>query len=334
MLVTEFSTESVSRPERFALFQEVADRWHVPNSFRSDQGDDFRASMRILDLGSLHVTSLAYPHLEVNRSLQHIRGNDSEVLQFHILLQGTGTFAQGQGETSVRPMQLVVVDSSRPYRGTVTADLGAPCSLVLLLPRRGLPLPQRTLRDLTATAVPAHSGIGAVFARWLADLSTLAPQFQPADAPTLADITTELLTTLIDHHTAGQEAAKPQARPHALRAEIRDFVRRNLDDPALTPSAIAAAHHISANYLHRIFSDQRPSLAAWIRSQRLERLRRDLTDPRLNSHSITALAARRGFTNSAHVSRLFHRAYGTTPRDYRRQALAGPKAGLRDGTGT
>ncbi|MGW9499321.1 helix-turn-helix domain-containing protein [Streptomyces prasinus] len=44
---------------------------------------------------------------------------------------------------------------------------------------------------------------------------------------------------------------------------------------------------------------------------------RDLTDPRLRSRSIRAIATRWGFVDAAHFSRAFRAAYGVSPRDHR-----------------
>lgn len=93
------------------------------------------------------------------------------------------------------------------------------------------------------------------------------------------------------------EAALPEdARQRAMVENVRAFIRRNLHDPELSLSAIAAAHHISVSYLHRVFSRQSrgETVAAWIRGQRLEQARHDLENPALYAVPIHAVAARWG----------------------------------------
>ncbi|WP_344915745.1 hypothetical protein [Streptosporangium oxazolinicum] len=63
--MTDFTTEIVPAPERFALWGEVAAQSHVPNRQSSDNRDDFRAGIRVMDLGPLQASALAYPHLEI-----------------------------------------------------------------------------------------------------------------------------------------------------------------------------------------------------------------------------------------------------------------------------
>jgi AraC-like DNA-binding protein len=93
------------------------------------------------------------------------------------------------------------------------------------------------------------------------------------------------------------EAEMPDdARRRARMESIRAFIRRNLHDPELSPAVIAAEHHISVSYLHRVFTQQSggETVAAWIRSQRLESARRDLGDPALCTMPIHSVATRWG----------------------------------------
>jgi AraC-like DNA-binding protein len=78
-------------------------------------------------------------------------------------------------------------------------------------------------------------------------------------------------------------------------------------------------------YLYRLFEAQGTTVAAWIRHRRLERCRADLADPALGGAPVSAVAVRWGLPDPAHFSRLFKRAYGLPPAEYRRACL--PPAG-------
>jgi AraC-like DNA-binding protein len=82
---------------------------------------------------------------------------------------------------------------------------------------------------------------------------------------------------------------------------------------------IAAAHHISLSYLHRIFQQrsQGETVAAWIRNRRLEGARRDLADPSLHGTPIHAIAARWGFPRASDFTRAFRAIHGQSPREFR-----------------
>jgi AraC-like DNA-binding protein len=106
------------------------------------------------------------------------------------------------------------------------------------------------------------------------------------------------------------EAQLGDARPapdEALRDRILGHIEARLSDRDLAPAKIAAAHHISVRRLHKLFNDQPLTVAALIRQRRLERCRADLAR---SDRTVAAVAARWGFADPAHFSRLFKATYG------------------------
>ncbi|WP_163572240.1 helix-turn-helix domain-containing protein [Fodinicola feengrottensis] len=112
-----------------------------------------------------------------------------------------------------------------------------------------------------------------------------------------------------------------QVQQRTMLVRVHAFIDANLADTALTPGLVAATHHISLRYLHRLFETGDTTVAAWIRHRRLEKCRQDLADPVLHAISVSAIGARWGLPDSAHFSRLFHRTYGLPPVEYRRSCL-------------
>ncbi|MFD7291102.1 hypothetical protein [Streptomyces sp. NPDC059863] len=70
-------------PERYELFAEFTGRSHMPNRLRSNNQDDFRAAMRVLDLGELQISLMSFPHLEIARTAKLIRQSDPEAYQIN-----------------------------------------------------------------------------------------------------------------------------------------------------------------------------------------------------------------------------------------------------------
>ncbi|GAB2922931.1 helix-turn-helix transcriptional regulator [Streptomyces mayteni] len=134
------------------------------------------------------------------------------------------------------------------------------------------------------------------------------------DVPHLERAVIDLLASTLE-----TRSAEPPGQAHALALRVQAFVRRHLGDPDLSPGTIAAAHHISVGYLHRIFRTlgHDTTLAAWIRHERLEGARRQLADPAHRAVPVHRIAARWGFTDAAVFSRTFRAVYGLPPRDYR-----------------
>ncbi len=86
---------------------------------------------------------------------------------------------------------------------------------------------------------------------------------------------------------------------------------------ALDPARIADAHGISVRHVHRLFHESGDTVAAAIRRERLDRCRADLEDPHQRARSITEIALRWGFNDSAHFSRAFRARFGVSPRAVR-----------------
>ncbi|BDM74973.1 AraC family transcriptional regulator (plasmid) [Streptomyces nigrescens] len=320
MLVTEFSTDVVAAPERFALWTEATEQSHMRNWLHSNNRTDFRARMRGLDLREVQAAALAYPHLEIARTTKLIRQSDPEVYQINYFAGGQGILSLDRRDTALSTGDLVVLDSSRPFRGNVHADPGRWSHVTMQCPRGLLPLPEKTVQRLLAVPISGRSGMGGVFARWLADLNARAGEFTPADVSTLTSVTLDLLASTLARFLEAEEALTPEARRTALRARINTFVEQHLADPAMTPQTIADAHHISLRHLQQLLAEDGTSPAAWIRHRRLEGCRLDLANPHLHTRPIQAITARWGFTDPKHFSRLFRATYGIPPRDYRDQS--------------
>jgi AraC-like DNA-binding protein len=117
-----------------------------------------------------------------------------------------------------------------------------------------------------------------------------AASCRPENAVRLGAVTVDLITAFLAHHAAAEDAVSPESRQQALMVGIRSFVERNLGDAQLSPAAVAAAHHISVRYPHRLFQQQGATVSSWIRHRRLERCRRDLAEPALSLRPIHAVA--------------------------------------------
>ncbi|MCG5212400.1 AraC family transcriptional regulator [Streptosporangium sp. KLBMP 9127] len=298
MLVTDFSTEVVAAPERFALWREITARSHMPNRLRSDDHEDFRAKMRVVDLGRLQASALAYPHLEIARTAKVIRQSDPEVYQINYFLCGEGVLSVAGSDTELRTGDLVVLDSSRLFRGDAHALPDNWSHLTVQCPRALLPIPEKTMRHLLAVPIDGRRGMGGVLARWLADLNARAGEFTPADIPTLTQVTVDLLTTVLAGYADAEETIPTEVRRRALKQRIHAFIQQHLGEPDLTPDTIATAHGISTRLLYILFQEEGRAVAAWIRERRLERCRHDLADPSLRNRPIHAIATRWGLATT------------------------------------
>ncbi|MFE0191321.1 helix-turn-helix domain-containing protein [Streptomyces sp. NPDC058989] len=321
---TVFRSEDVPAADRLSYWAERMEQTHAPIHLSSDHAHDFRAVQRVLDLGAVSVWPATIPQVVMRRTPRLIRQSDPELYHLSFVVAGTGTGRWGDHEVVYRPSDLVINDSSLPWeirggRASVTT-VGAE------IPKALLPLPRGGARRTVPRRLPTRSGIGALLAQFLLRLSADTTPYQPSDGPRLGTVLTDLVTALLAHTLETDSALPPDTRRRTLMLRIKRFIQEHLHDPGLSPAVIAAAHHISLSYLHRLFQHEEATVAAWIRRRRLEAACRDLTDPALHSTPVHAIATRRGFSCAADFSRAFRNAYGTPPKDYRRHALVAGKS--------
>ncbi|MEU8783779.1 helix-turn-helix domain-containing protein [Streptomyces sp. NPDC048637] len=318
-----FRSEDVPAAERFDYWRELMMQTIAPLELSSDHADNFRASMHLLELGTVHVWPTALQSMRFRRTPKLIRQSDPERLHMSLVTRGTvGIVVQPGQEVTHGPGDLCVVDSSRPFDCHAINGQGPMEGIGLALPKELLALAGKGADKLLGQRLSGREGFGALLAQFLTRITTDTGSFQPSDGPQLGTIVLDLVSALFAHELQAADVLTPESRRRTLTLHIRSFIQQHLADPQLTPRAIAAAHHISVSHLHRLFQEQDMTVAAWIRLQRLERARRDLTAPALRHITIRQIATRWGYTRAADFTRAFRTHYGAPPRDYRNSALS------------
>ncbi|MCT7344156.1 transcriptional regulator FeaR [Pseudomonas aeruginosa] len=108
---------------------------------------------------------------------------------------------------------------------------------------------------------------------------------------------------------------------YSLRRHAERLIEQSLREPRLSPDMLAGRLRISVRQLYRLFEEQGDSVCRYILRQRLSRSAADLGNPRLRGESITSIAFKWGFSDSAHFSRAFKKQFEVSPKDYRAGAL-------------
>ena len=312
-------TAAVPPEERFDLWAETSRQVFEPLEVHSPSRP-FAGRLEHYGLGSLglwHMTALVS---SAKRTPQLIRAGDPELVQLMLQIRGRVRITQDGRSSVVGPGGLISWQSSHPYTVAGETDfesLMLYCPAVLLRPHTD------AVCRRTALAIDGGAGVGAIVRQYMQGLlGGLRSGAVPHDSKGhLAEGLLDLVRALFVGGDA--EGLVPERRADVLRARISEYIDANLADPRLGPADIAREHFISRSYLYRLFEDEGQSVLETIRSRRLERARRDLADPALAGEPIVAIAARWGFVSKSHFSRRFREAYGCSPSEFRRDALAG-----------
>lgn len=324
VIETVLRSEDLPVADRFAWWLEMTSQALTPTEITSDHADDFRAGFRLLELGAAQVSVLSYPSLRSRRTSALVRRSDPELYHLALTLRGRQSISCCRRDASVRGGDLLLYDSSHPSDASAFPDDGGAVEgIVVNVPRTAIPLPAAKVDRLLGAPLPGDSGMGALLSQFLIRLAPESDACRPRDAIRLGGVTVDLITAFLAHHTDTEESVPPESRQQALMAGIRSFIERNLGDPQLSPGAVAASHHISVRYLHKLFQAQGVTVNAWIRQRRLEGCRQDLADGQLSDKPIGFLAARRGYVHASEFTRAFRRAYGIPPSAYRQEVLQG-----------
>ena len=304
-------------PLDFAQFSTLVSQSFVPLRVQSDRTDPFRGDIRASGTDDVHLSVVtADPH-EIQRTPELVARKESRFFKLGLQLAGTGLLIQGNREAVLRPGDLTIYDTNSPYSLVFEERFS---TVVLMVPHRLIELPTDDLCGMTATTVPGEHGLGRVVARFLGDLAEELDQLAGPVGGRLARNAVDLVTTM---YAQELDVARDADKPHRpMLRRVQSYIDDHLSSPELSPSSIAAAHFISTRHLHAIFHEEGLTVSSWIRSRRLDRCRRELSDPLSAHRPVSQVAMRWGFADAAHFSRAFRAEFGEPPTAVRARALA------------
>ncbi|MFG2103726.1 helix-turn-helix domain-containing protein [Micromonospora echinaurantiaca] len=313
-------TTQVAPADRFGMWLDLVARSTAPLRIRTEHTHDFPARAEFVDLGPIQLATYRYPSLDATRTGKLVRQSDPECYLLALTVDGESAASQAGRRSTLRPGEFTFYDGSRPHDVSHHgADDGRRLanSVVAIIPHSALPLPPQRLSPLLGGRMSGTDGIGALLAQYLLQVTTHPEQYHASDAARLGTIGLDLASTMLGRHLVAEDAVPAEVRRRALLTQIQAYVQRHLGDATLSPQVIADAHHISLRTLHRLFEAEESTVAGYVRDLRLARCRHDLLDPALRQQPIQAIAARWGFRDKAHFSRVFRATHGMAPQTWR-----------------
>lgn len=327
-MLHEFVFRTVDLPvaDRFEAWAELQSRTHAPmrltriapDGDRADHApEDYHGHQRVFALGDVTVWPASFDPIAFRRTPKLIRQSDPETFHLSLLLRGEGAASWGREQVAYGANDFHVSCSSTAF--DVRTGTAPVTTVGIEIPRSLVALPAHKADQVIGSRLSGRTGMGALLAQLLTQLAADTGPYEPSDAPRLGTVVADLITALFAHTVDTKPRLTPEAHSRTLTLTVKAFIRRHLHDPDLTPTSVAAAHHISRSYLHRLFQSEGLTVATYIRDQRLRNAYRDLTDPDpvLRATPIHAIGARWGFPRAAEFSRAFRTAYGVPPSEVR-----------------
>jgi AraC family transcriptional regulator, positive regulator of tynA and feaB len=296
---------------------------------RSVPGVGFASGVEARPLGEINRTDVWSQAQQTLHGPREVARSDGEFYFVNLMVAGRCLVRQGDRESIASTGQLWVVDTSVPY----FLDFDSPWRMFTFrVPHRLLSMRLLHPGQGTATPLDGGSGVGGLAATMMRSMWDLD---EPDSVHTRAELEQSFASVVSAAlGTRGGDERAQDAVRDALRADVLRFVAANLADPGLSIAAVCRRFAISPRLLHRLFEEHEHTFAQTVRTMRLERCARLLADP-LDRSTVTDIALRHGFTDSASFSRAFRRHFGIAPREMRergRRRIISSPSGYSGGT--
>jgi AraC-like DNA-binding protein len=333
---TLFRSQDFPPAEVFGQWCEVVNRVLMPCRVATQRPEAFCGELKLLNLGSVQITSLRDAPLTVIRDWVHVRRADPGAYCLSFTLRGTMLIECRREQSAAAPGGWMLFDTWHPgsitkldvptgtrwdygarQRAATRSDADLPAHVMLHVPRDCLPLPHDVVEPVLGRSLPPTGGAGTLLARLLTDALARGDEFSADEAVHVGRAAADLAAALLARVCGAEEAPGPESRTRALVSRITAFIECNLANPSLSPAAVASAHHISVRYLQQLLQGTGASPSALIRRQRLERCRADLEATHTHERPVHEIGARWGLSDATQFSRAFRAMYGMPPGQYR-----------------
>ncbi|GAA1917728.1 helix-turn-helix domain-containing protein [Microbacterium aoyamense] len=278
----------------------------------ANEPERFRGRLEAGITGDIHLFDVQANAHAVHRTPALIAHAAQRYFKFSLIERGSGMIVQDGRETALRPGDMALYDTDKPYSLVFDDDIRMS---IVMFPRELLDIPTELLSRITAMRLDGANGVGAMIRPYL---STLTHQIGEVDghiARRLFRTAFDMVGTLLESELGD---ATTTSSHDGLMRRILDYIDEHLTQPDLNPSEIAAAHFVSVRHLHALFSDQGTTVSTVVRTRRLDRCYDDLMNPLLAGRSVTTIALDNGFVDAAHFSRTFRNHFGVPPSAVRR----------------
>ena len=251
------------------------------------------------------------------RRPRHISRARDDYFVLLLQLQGTTIHWQDGREVVLHPGGMTCNDTSRPFGLQLSDHFD---QVIVHMPREIAVGALGPTHRLTSRICAQESPVGSLVSPFLQQLVAVIDQVPATTVQQLAHIGRSLVLTSLAEW-AGAPANQRRWPGKTLHHRAQVFIAAHAHEHTLSSMTVARALGISVRYLQELFREHGTTPSEYIWACRLQKARRELTDPLMAAVSISEIAMRAGFQSFAHFSRRFRAACGLSPREFRISAL-------------
>lgn len=310
-------TSSSAPNRRLAVWQDIVCDTFVGLDCQSDLRGSFWGAVSQSRIGPAAFTQVDSTAQRVFRTPSRIARASEDFVLMALGKRGVNGVFQDGREAVVSAGQFVIYDTTRPYELRFNHSFS---QTIFQMPRKLLQQRIGSFDALTATTFSGDRPLERLTYDFLLNLSTTIEHVDPAAATRLLDQALDLVAMALADRL-GERAPHQSIHRSALLYRLKNYILTHLSDPELSMTRAAAAVGISLRYASDLMAAEQLSFRSYVQMQRLERCKRDLSDPSQAARHVGDIAFAWGFNDLAHFSRIFKQRFGVSPREWREHSI-------------
>lgn len=284
---------------------------HVDCEPRRDE--PFFAEIRAGAAGEIRGATYSSVAQIVMRSPRKIAQRPVDTFTLGVQLAGHGFGSQDGRDVVLRPGDLVLYDTTRPFRLAFDSRFER---TTLIFPRPALLRRLGAAEPFIGRRIDGTRGVSGLLLPFVRELPAHLDTVPVTVRERVADNLLDLIATA-QLSDIGQ--ASVSVGMTLVRAKL--WIETHLCE-ALSAERIAGECGLSVRHLNRLFEREGTSLMRYVWDRRLTRCHRDVSDPAMRGRRVGEIAFAAGFKDLSHFTRAYRARYGCPPRDARRAVLA------------
>lgn len=230
---------------------------------------------------------------------------------YMVSTQITGTMAihSGTADIVLRPGDVGILDTAHPFSAKLVGNTSR--AIVLIEKKRFGSLAPLS-NGIPAGFIPAAHPYCRIIRQYILSLGDTDHQHEPAITDALIGNLAETIS-----HVRGNVRLDSNPATSITIEDVNSYICDHHSDVNLTPTSIAAGLGISLRKLFSLYEKASLGVEQTIIRVRLKGAMDIISSPDFRHETLTSIAIRSGFKDSAHFSRKFREVYGASPSDCR-----------------